>query len=215
MNTENDKGKVHHVRENECILGIAVENGLFWQTVWNHPRNAELKKKRSDPNLLLEGDEVFVPDLREKQEICATEQKHCFRKKGVPVLFRLRLLENDEPQVDVPYILNIDGILYKGRSDGEGIIEVAVPPVPKEGILTLGEGDEAEEIQVALGGADPIGDVEGVRKRLFNLGYDCGAKDDEEALAAAIFSFQLNQGIDVTGELDEATRDALRKAHGC
>lgn len=88
----------HTVRQGECISSIAFERGFFWETVWKHPENSKLKQERKDPNVLKPGDEVFVPEKEEKQESCPCEKRHRFRKKGVPAILRLRLME--EPQRD-------------------------------------------------------------------------------------------------------------------
>lgn len=85
------------VKQGECIDSIAFENGFFWETIWNHAENSALKQKRKDPNILLAGDEVFIPDKEEKKESCATEQRHRFRRKGVPAMIRIRLLEEPLP----------------------------------------------------------------------------------------------------------------------
>jgi N-acetylmuramoyl-L-alanine amidase len=56
----------HNVVQGDCVLSIAEQYGFFWETVWNHPSNAELKKKREDPAILYPGDVVFVPEKRLK-----------------------------------------------------------------------------------------------------------------------------------------------------
>ena len=81
------------IRAGQCLTSIADARGLFWQTIWNHAGNAELKRLRKDPNILKPGDVVFVPDRQRKQEAGATEQRHRFRLKGVPVKLRLRLMK--------------------------------------------------------------------------------------------------------------------------
>ena len=64
----------HEVQEGECILSIAEAAGLFWETLWNHPDNADLKRERGSPHLLRPGDRLTVPELTKKSESCATEE---------------------------------------------------------------------------------------------------------------------------------------------
>ncbi|MEJ7712150.1 MAG: hypothetical protein WKF84_20390 [Pyrinomonadaceae bacterium] len=70
------------VRAGDCINSIAFERGFFWETLWGHPKNAELKSKRRNPNILKEGDVVHIPDLTIKEESRATEGQHHFKLKG-------------------------------------------------------------------------------------------------------------------------------------
>ena len=77
------------------------------------------------------------------------------------------------------------------------------------------------EYELRIGDLDPIEERTGVRKRLEHLGFrkQPGGQGESEAEAleadrAAIEEFQQEQGIEVTGELDQRTRDALQKAHG-
>src|SRR5258705_2376897 len=86
------------VETGDCISSIAFDHGFFWETIWNHPQNAELKSKRKDPNILQEGDVVHTPDLRLKRESRPTNQKHKFVRKGAPAKLRLRIMEEPKPE---------------------------------------------------------------------------------------------------------------------
>ena len=59
--------KAHQVEQGECLSSIAYECGFFPDTIWNHPQNAELKRKRNNPNALMLGDIISVPDKRIKE----------------------------------------------------------------------------------------------------------------------------------------------------
>jgi shikimate kinase len=70
---------------------------------------------------------------------------------------------------------------------------------------------------VRIGDLDPLEETSGVRMRLEHLRY-LTLLDDRDVesweLARAIVAFQLDAGIEPTGSLDDATRSALRAAHG-
>lgn len=92
----------HVVRPGDCISSLAESHGLFWETVWNHPGNAALRRQRANPNILRPGDVVHLPDKRRHVEDGASDQLHRFVKKGVPAQFRLRLTRLEPPPGTTP-----------------------------------------------------------------------------------------------------------------
>jgi N-acetylmuramoyl-L-alanine amidase len=204
------------VKEGDCICSIAEGSGHFWETIWNEPANAELKNKRADPNVLLPGDKVTVPPLREKQESVASEQHHKFKRKGVPSKLRLQLLNGTEPRANLEYRLDVDGDLRSGSTDGDGYIDEWIPGTARSAILFLtNEDGEEERFELALGHTEPADSFRGVQQRLLNLGFDVtlsGALDP--ATIAALADFQAANGLTVTGEADKATKDKLKEVHG-
>lgn len=209
--------KRHQVKQGDCISSIAEENGFFWETIWNHPENKELKELRKDPNILYPGDVVFVPDIRVKEVSEPTDQVHKFRLKNTPAKLTLQILDEAEPRADVPFTLIIDGEEKdRGRIGSDGRIRISIPPTAKSGKLILGEGQEQEIYELNLGHLDPIDTISGVKARLNNLGFDCGMPNEEidEQTREAIENFQgyINHP-DPTGELDEQTRETLAALH--
>jgi len=84
------------IKQGDSICSVAFKHGFYWETLWKHPDNIELADERKDQNILQEGDVVAIPDLSPKQESCGTDSRHVFRRRGVPVKLRLRLLETAE-----------------------------------------------------------------------------------------------------------------------
>ena len=204
----------YEVQQGDCISSIATAHGFFWETLWNHAENAELKRKRVDPNVLLEGDRVHIPELTIKEESRATEKRHRFRKKGEPAKLRLRLLDaQNRPRANLRYRLLIEGSWKEGTTDGDGKLEHPIPPTARQAVLEIrGEGS----LPLDLGGLDPVESISGVQQRLRNLGYDCGAGEGEwnEESQGAMKRFQESQGLTVTGDPDQASRDKLVQVHG-
>ena len=207
--------KEHKVRQGECISSIAHKYGLFAEKIWNHPNNAKLKERRKDPNILYPGDLVFVPDKEEKQESCTTEQRHRFRRKGVPSKLCLVLKQEGEPRANESYILEIDGELISGTTDGEGKLEHPISPSSRKGKLMVGERQEA--YQLNLGYIDSIDEISGVQARLRNLGFYVGKIDGilDAKTKAAIRFFQEEHQLSVTGEPDQPTQQKLKEIYGC
>lgn len=206
----------HIVRQGDCVESIAYQHGHLWKTLWNHPQNAKLKQVRKDPNVLLPGDRIFIPELRVKEEAGGTEQRHRFCRKSVPSKLKLRFLDaKNRPRAGESYALEVDGTHYDGSLDSDGALEVSILPNARKGKLTLGQGDEQEEYELELGHLDPLAEVSGVQARLMNLGYDCGAVDGKSGpeIEGAIEAFQEDNDLKPTGKLDQTTLDKLFQIH--
>ncbi len=209
----------HQVKQGDCISSIAFENGFFPDTIWNHPNNAQLKEKRKDPNVLMPGDMVFVPDKRPKEVSEPTNQVHKFRYKSVPAKLRIQFTDDeDKPRANVPYKLTIDGKVISNPGDktnSTGMVICSVSPDAKEGVLELGEGEEKVEYSLVLGYLNPVKDITGVKQRLRNLGFYSGKIDSalDEETKDSLQAFQSAHNLKPTGEPDQETLSKLRNLH--
>jgi hypothetical protein len=213
------------VSERECLNSIARKTGFFWQTLWNHPENAELRRARKDHNILMPGDRVYIPELSIKEEARATEQRHRFVRKGMPSKIKVRLLDLDspEPYANKRYILNVDGRLHEGTVDGDGYVELPIDPGAQSAVLTVGDGEAAEIFELNVSGLDPIESPRGAQQRLQNLGFLlAGSPQDEwdDESIEALKKFQAAYVIETdderpSGVYDEKTQRKLRETHGC
>ncbi len=207
---------VHRVRQGECISSIAAEAGLFWETVWNDSDNTTLRQQRGDPNVLLPGDEVVLRPIEIRYEEGATEQRHRFRKHGIPALLRLRLLNNGEACADTEWTLDIEGRLIHGSTDSDGRLEVSIPPTARSGRLILRAEGQEREFPIAIGNIDPADTVSGAQGRLRDLGYNVGPIDGDlgPQTRTALKAFQNDHNLEDSGELDSATSAALVRQFG-
>ena len=230
------------LRQGDCLSSVAEKHGFTWESIWNHPNNASLKQMREDPNVIYPGDILFIPERLLKEEPGPTERRHRFKKKNVPAKLRLQILEEyfvessqtnvredetqseemprkrDRARTDVNYVLNIDGQLFQGVTDQEGMIEVTIPPKATRALLTLDPTEPTERvITLQLGHMNPLSQTSGVKQRLKNLGYDCRdlSEEDTEELAEILRAFQEKYELQVTGEANQETREKLRDIHGC
>ncbi|MHC4502607.1 MAG: PGRP and LysM peptidoglycan-binding domain-containing protein [Planctomycetota bacterium] len=205
----------HTVKQGECVESIAFEHGLFWETVWNDPKNAELKDARGNPNALLPGDKLYVRDMEEKDEPCEAEQKHRFRRKGIPCMLRLVLCDQGEPRANQDYELEIDGEVFTGKTDANGLLEQGILPNAKEGKLAVGTGADRMEYVLNLRQLDPADEPSGVQQRLNNMGYDAGKVDGtlNDQTRSALSRFQADNDLEPTGELDDETVKKLMEVH--
>ena len=116
-----------------------------------------------------------------------------------------------KPRKNEKYVLNLDGKLIDGTTDGDGEFEHFIPGDSRSALLMLRNGQEV--IPLRLGDLDPCDQATGIQQRLNNLGFDCGSEDGEigDASKEAIKTFQEAYKLDVTGEADDATKNKLKE----
>lgn len=207
----------HVVKAGECLSSIAYQYDLFPETIWNDPANADLKSKRKNPNILLVGDTVIIPDKRSKTVDRRSEARHQFRRKGVPETLYLRLVDEfDEPKATVTYYLFIDGESRQGTTNTDGELKEMIAPDAKKAMLVIQDGEEKSEVVLELGHLDPITEISGIQARLANLEYYHGPIDGifEPQTRAAIRRFQCYYNLEATGEADQVTLRKLEKVYG-
>lgn len=209
----------HTVIEGEHLPGIAARHGFSdFHKIWDHPENAALKAERKNPNVLLPGDPVFIPDKEMKEETGATDQRHRFVQAVTRLKLRVKLLNlKEEP------------ILRTGQATtraGEQEIspqgdryEMEISALDQEVILSFQE-EPPLQLRLAVGGLAPVKSRLGQQQRLNNLGYFAGfsTTPDEEQFQWAVEEYQCDRkskGLKVTGVCDpEKTQPMLEKDHG-
>ena len=206
---------VHTVSRGESIASISSKFGLPEDTVWLHASNATLREKRPDPDLLLEGDKVFIPEVTIRQETGATEQRHRFRRKGIPRKLRVRLHDCiDEPLRGEKVQIDVDGLVARATTDAEGWLEHPIDPQARKASVYLTNGDVFE---FQLGHLSPPRTTIGLQQRLLNLGFYEGPIDgaSSDELTMAIVAFQESEGLPLNGIPDAQTIDALIELCSC
>lgn len=215
--SEADEGNLHTISQGESTTRLAFEHGLFWKSVWDHGKNGELRRLRKDPNVLLTGDEIFLPALRRKEETCAHEKRHKFKRKGVPEKLNVRFLDLDgKPYANEPYKLIIDDRLKEGSLDGDGWLRAAIPPNARTAHVTVGKFGECASVEMNLGHLDPVSELTGVQARLRNLGCYQGPITGESSpeFELALANFREANGLDAKAGVDDEFRDKLKQVHG-
>lgn len=204
------------VRAGDCISSIAKETGHLWETIWDDSANAELRRVRQDPNVLMEGDRVTIPELRRKEEPGEAERRHRFIRRGEPAHLKLQVLDDDRPVANQPYELWIDGQTQRGTTDPEGKLDIPIPPNAKRAKLKVGTAPNDFEYDLELGATEPVEDLKGVQQRLRNLGFRAVPIDGDPGseTAEALRAFQKLNNLPETGEADGATRQKLKQKHG-
>lgn len=210
----------HVVRQGEDIHSIAWRYGIDANELWEHDGNAALREQRRG-GVLLPGDLVTVPSPLERPSFRVSPgASHRFKAAVPGYNVHLRLDDDGTPRANVRYTADADGVTHEGSTDGEGNVSIPVRPATRFVILTLhledDRGEPYEEVmRLQLGGLDPSDGVTGMQARLRNLGHSPGAIDGEigPRTRRAIQDFQREEGMEPTGELDDATRSRLDERH--
>jgi hypothetical protein len=234
----------HNAADKEFLLKV-VRDAKFrdWQKQWDN--NATLKAKRSNPNILFkgpalggDGDVLEIKAIEVGKVSKATGSSYKFKVPSPKLFVRLRVLNEDFTALkDSAYSLALDGIdkPFEGKTDGNGQLEVEVPPDTQEGTLTVSippatpkkdgavQGNTGMSWAIKIGSLNPIREeapdtkcISGVQQRLLNLAFPTGdvtgVHDDQTK--DAIRAFQAAYGIKETGDPDPGTTQAkLQEVH--
>ena len=137
---------IHVVAPGDTISSVAAQYGITeWEErVYNAPENSQLKLARPNPNTLVPGDEIFIPELAKKTEARPTDAWHDFHITGNKRFLRLKLQNADDTAVaDEPYRIEPKSS-FRGRfvqqgqaTSPEGVIEEQIPHTMSEAELIL------------------------------------------------------------------------------
>ncbi|MFO0554266.1 MAG: type VI secretion system tip protein TssI/VgrG [Polyangiaceae bacterium] len=200
----------HVVRAGEYLDKLAARVGLEPDTLWNHPKNAELAKKRANPSLLSSGDVIFIPAKKpHKPESIQPGTKNSISRRVPRVPVRVHLSKADgTPLVNEDCEVKSLGI--KTKTDGDALLELEVPVYAREVQIWIPSLGLVQPLMV--GDLDPVDTPAGLIQRLQNLGYGNYHGFNEEP-GTAIRAFQRDHGLETTGVADASLRQALAAAH--
>jgi hypothetical protein len=209
--------KTHTVLPGECLGSIADHYGFTHPSIiYDHPANEALRRARPDPNVLLAGDEVVIPDRQVRVVNGATGQRYRFMVDRQPSWLRLRLLNPDgTPRAGLPYRIEYQGQVFPGTTGGDGTIVHEVPAWLPFAMVFVTENGREQQYRVALGYLDPVTDENGLRQRLRNLGYyvDVPGVPESILLRHAIHAYQHANDLTVNGSADTALYGKLLVEH--
>ena len=213
----------HPVKPGEHMVRIAADEKVAsYRSLWDHASNKDLASKRKNPNILLPGDVVNLPNPAPKTASAPTEKVSKFVAASKDLLdVRVVLLdENDQPLKSLKC-----QFLEEGRettSDGSGMLErLEIPPRFELGVLRFDyRKDVRLAFAIAVGHLDPLDTPSGIQARLNNLGYYAGeigyADEDQIALKCAIEEFEKENGLKPAGDATSATmQNKLKDVFGC
>ncbi len=153
------KNGIHKVAAGETVSSIAASYGFTdWEAkVWNAAENAQLKEKRINPNTLLPGDEVFIPELEQKQEGRPVDAWHQFHVKRNKRFLRVKLQNADDTAIaNRPYTIEPEptfrGVFVQKNqtTSAEGMVEEEIPHTLTKATLVLPEDNLRVKLQVGF-----------------------------------------------------------------
>ncbi len=210
----------HLVQQGEHLSQLAGLYGFrSYKPIWNHPENAELRRVRPNPNVLLPGDQVYIPDKSQKVEACPTDRSHSFKLAKGQLRLRLVLRDFDNKELtNLQCEIKVDGVSTSLTTDARGRVEVPISPTAKEATLVFKDPllPFNLSVPIKIGFLDPVTEISGQQGRLSNLGYIASPLEevDDTIFAHAVQEFQCDLGLPVTGVCDGATQAKLKEIHG-
>ena len=211
----------HCVVQGECLASIAAENGFAsYKTIYEHSSNAALRAKRPDPNLIVAGDIVYIPEKANKNSGASVAKMNAFTIGAKQARLHLTLKgDEDKPLANKNYRLTLGDAIVTGKTDDKGVLDKPIDPKLRTAKLELFmQCEKPESIitwHLSVGHLDPVTTDTGIQARLRNLGYNVGKVDNivGPRTKAAISAFQQIKGLAPSGHIDKATRDALKEQH--
>lgn len=70
------------MKEEDSLFTVAYDYGHIWQTIWFDDENVEVRDIRKNPEGVIPGDRINIPNIRPKEVDCSTELRHRFRRLG-------------------------------------------------------------------------------------------------------------------------------------
>jgi hypothetical protein len=207
--------KTHVIRPGDHLAKIAHAEGLDPEEVWSHPRNQELRDRRRDPNILCEGDVLFMEAPEEVSLPLKVGQVNRFSATVPRLVTHLCFKDSKGAFSGEAYVVEGLDEKIEGTTDGNGNLTIDAPVTAK--IAKVVFTGRRLRFDVLLGEMDPITEVSGAQLRLALLGIlkapATGELDEETA--SALRAFQRSKRLPCTGGMDAPTLDALREAYGC
>ncbi len=206
------------VRQGDYLEQLAFRYAFDAEEVWNDGKNAELKQKRKDPNQLAPGDVLHFARSEKKPYPLHKGTSNEYRASVPKIKTTLHFSDALQPFANEPYVVEGLAQPVEGSADAQGTVIIESPIHVREVRIVFPKRHQSYSIRI--GDVDPIEETSGVRARLEHLGYLPSGQDamseasSDQRLVTAIKEFQRDHGLEPTGEIDDALRAELVKAHG-
>jgi hypothetical protein len=155
------------IRQGDHLAKLAYKFGFDADTVWNDPANADLRKVRSDPNMLWPTDVVYIPDpVAPLMTALTPGSTNNFVSTSPTVDVSLKF--TDPERQSQPYTITELPQLTNLTTGPDGTTTFQVPV--SESSVTLVFTSDGAAFVCNIGQLDPINTLSGIVQRLQNLG---------------------------------------------
>ncbi len=190
------------IKQGDFLAQLAYKFGFDADAVWNDPKNADLRQLRSDPNILLPADVLYIPDQVDKKpdkHDLTTGSSNDFVSDAPTVPMTIRF--KDDALASQGYAVTELPQLTGLTTTGDGTATFSIPVTLQSFTIEFAASGAAYAFDTAH--LDPVNTRSGVVQRLQNLGYiDPLAAVDTvsiEELRAAVLAFKATAGGDGSG----------------
>ncbi|MEO7327731.1 MAG: type VI secretion system tip protein TssI/VgrG, partial [Minicystis sp.] len=148
------------IRQGDYVEKLAFAHGFDAEKIWDDPKNADLKKKRKDPNQLLPGDILyFAKAVRDGETLKkATDNKYKAQVPKTKVTFTFK--DAKGPFAGEAYFIEGLGAKVEGKADGAGVVIIEAPVHVREAKIVFTAKGLA--FPLSIGDMDPIDEPSGV-----------------------------------------------------
>ena len=128
----------HAVQPGDCFSSLAKENGYFnYRTLYDHPDNGPIKGTRTNPNSLIEGDVVKIPDKRQKKVALTLDGEKKFVVDRRKTKLRLSVVDVESKAPKVTKCKLTVGTASLSKLAPNGLMELEIDAADKSGTLSL------------------------------------------------------------------------------
>jgi len=217
----------HIVHEGEHLAGIAAQHGFSSiDPILAAPENAEFKKQRPNPNILVAGDKIVIPDRQTKEEVAATGQRTKFQLTGLGLELHVKVVNQGFEPFSGDVVLKEGATSTPMKPNGD-VFEAFLDPDAKQAELRFPISETERKrppITLEPGRLDPLETLPGQQQRLNNLGYFAGfvktdatdPKKIDPQFLWAVQEFQCDHmgPKEADGVIGKKTLDKLKEVHG-
>lgn len=160
------------VKQGDFLLQLAYEFGFDADGVWNDPSNDEIRKARSEPNILFPGDLLHIPQANKPPvHSLETGQTNSFVAPAAPTVTITQKFVDPDKDSYVSKAFTVQELdQLTGLSTDEDGTATFPAPLTLD-VATIVFTESGETWKLLIGHMDPIETRSGIFKRLQNLGY--------------------------------------------